>query len=371
MAKTPPSSQKSLTSVLPDFAKLIGKDWGQVRTTRAPTEIPELQTQISKIYFRTLLPVSGIAMAASVWGLEHKFSLSAYTVVALNFSFSLLHYIWSPRHEFALRVGFAIFLIVVIFFIAFFGEAVGMRANSRQLSITLTLGPLTVFSWGLMFTDKPRIGMVLGLLLSFALTFLVFVWSYQGIKATDFFFPLMLLACLTGIYYTSKISQLNQRFLHDSRELRRDSLTGLDNRRALNESYSKGNPIAGGYLAVLDIDHFKNINDQHGHSTGDKILRSVTQVMQSSLSAHAKIYRWGGEEFVAIVSGLTRRETDELLNRVRQEIEQQDFLPERKVTLSIGLSRWYPEEPLSEVFDRADEALFKAKKEGRNCVVWG
>ncbi|WP_432767790.1 MAG: diguanylate cyclase [Sphingopyxis sp.] len=151
-----------------------------------------------------------------------------------------------------------------------------------------------------------------------------------------------------------------------------DMLTGLPNRRhtlavledALGRARDDGAELA---VAIFDIDHFKQINDQHGHAAGDAVIRRVAQRAKLSLRDDDMVGRFGGEEFVCIFLGPSARSATAVAERVRAAIEaQEDGEGVPKATVSIGLALYGDEATVEELLHRADEALYRAKREGRN-----
>jgi diguanylate cyclase (GGDEF)-like protein len=156
----------------------------------------------------------------------------------------------------------------------------------------------------------------------------------------------------------------------------RDELTGLFNRRHLMEllDYEKNRSSRGGgmfCLAMLDIDHFKKVNDIHGHLAGDEVLRTVATMMNTSLRNTEFCGRYGGEEFLIVLTQTDIKGALICAQRVRTNIENTlfpDIGPDFKVTVSIGLSEYQIREDVEKVISRADEALYRAKNGGRNRV---
>lgn len=149
-----------------------------------------------------------------------------------------------------------------------------------------------------------------------------------------------------------------------------DGLLGIANRRyiqrKLDEYVSEGEPIV---LLVIDVDHFKSINDTHGHLVGDDVLRAVSNCMQEMLRPDDIIGRWGGEEFLVLARDTDRRGALALAERIRQSVESQSFEQVGRVTVSIGIAENEQSTTVSQVFADADRALYRAKQEGRNRVV--
>lgn len=144
---------------------------------------------------------------------------------------------------------------------------------------------------------------------------------------------------------------------------------GLDRQLAARTNPSRKTPEPFGLL-VLDIDYFKKINDEFGHLQGDLVLKEVARVAMESVRPDDIVGRWGGEEFVVVLSGGTELDLSSAAEKIRVAIEATDFKLGRLVTASIGASMWRPGDNLQEAFKRADVALYQAKSSGRNrCVV--
>ena len=157
-----------------------------------------------------------------------------------------------------------------------------------------------------------------------------------------------------------------------------DTLTGIPNRlsydKKIEEEVSRwqrfNNPLS---LAIWDIDFFKKVNDTYGHKAGDKVLRTVAQLLFKRIRTTDFLARYGGEEFVMLLPGTKQEETLRLVNDLRQQVESCGFHNHGEsvtITVSCGISSFNEGDNISQVFDRADKALYKAKDNGRNqCVV--
>ncbi len=162
-----------------------------------------------------------------------------------------------------------------------------------------------------------------------------------------------------------------------------DYLTGLPNRLYAQESFpriasalfSRGNQlnVDNGKVAVmvLDLDRFKNINDTHGHKTGDDVLRQASIIFKKMVRQTDLVCRWGGEEFIIVAPNVTKEMARDIAEKVRLGISDHWFgHGELKVTISIGVTSLNQNESLDDVVSRADEALYRAKEKGRNQVVF-
>jgi diguanylate cyclase len=153
-----------------------------------------------------------------------------------------------------------------------------------------------------------------------------------------------------------------------------DALTGLANRRALQETIDQRIADAQRYarplsLLMLDLDLFKSINDRHGHPVGDAVLRETAALLATVLRANDSIGRWGGEEFVVIAPETDDEAAEQLAERCRAELADHGFdrVPEG-VTASIGVASFRPNDTARDLLKRADDALYEAKRAGRNRV---
>jgi diguanylate cyclase (GGDEF)-like protein len=120
------------------------------------------------------------------------------------------------------------------------------------------------------------------------------------------------------------------------------------------------------WLAVMDIDHFKLVNDRYGHLFGDEVLILVADEMRRVFRRFDKLFRFGGEEFVVILRHTTERNAIRVFERFRHEIEKRDFPQVGRVTISIGATRILANDSSTTLLGRADDALYYAKEHGRN-----
>ncbi|MGY2892642.1 diguanylate cyclase [Deinococcus sp. UYEF24] len=150
-----------------------------------------------------------------------------------------------------------------------------------------------------------------------------------------------------------------------------DKLTGLNNRRQFDEDLQPGQAEPPTFLLLLDIDHFKTVNDRYGHEFGDKVLAQTAQLLRENLRHWDGAYRYGGEEFAVLLRHCTAQQARMVAERVRGSIERQmvkrlDCL----VTVSIGAVSLPVRIQPSISLRQADDALYTAKNTGRNQVIW-
>jgi diguanylate cyclase (GGDEF)-like protein/hemerythrin-like metal-binding protein len=152
-----------------------------------------------------------------------------------------------------------------------------------------------------------------------------------------------------------------------------DLLTSAWNRRHFEEavtgeihrSIRYGHPVS---LLLLDIDHFKRINDTFGHPVGDQVLREVASRIRSAIRLSDSLTRWGGEEFIVLMPNTGLSSATTLAERIREAISTYEFEGIGPVTASLGVADYLPSESREEWLDRADRAMYRAKDQGRNRV---
>lgn len=153
----------------------------------------------------------------------------------------------------------------------------------------------------------------------------------------------------------------------------KDALTHLYNRRHLSmvlEAEIKRADRYGSQFGVVmfDVDHFKEVNDTFGHDVGDEVLCLMAEAVSDDIRETDQLGRWGGEEFLLIALGLNQARTDLLAEKIRKLIAQTQFPVAGRVTVSIGATSYHPGEGEMMLLKRADQALYLAKKKGRNRV---
>lgn len=170
----------------------------------------------------------------------------------------------------------------------------------------------------------------------------------------------------------------------------RDTLTGLLNRKTFDENFMRlarvvppDTPTAGAsvalparrigvdggpWLGVVDIDHFKKVNDNHGHLIGDEVLLLLARLMRSSFRFHDHLYRFGGEEFVVLLRCAGPVDAATAFERLRGNVEGFGFPRVGCITVSVGFTEVRPGDTPSSAFERADKAVYHAKQNGRNRV---
>ena len=178
-------------------------------------------------------------------------------------------------------------------------------------------------------------------------------------------------------YLHAKLDENNRMALNQMAHT--DALTTLHNRRYFEQladqhlfkSRESNYPL---YLLLLDVDHFKKINDTYGHDIGDEILKMMAKVAKSQIRQHDLLARFGGEEFIILLTDTTTRQAEEIAERICSEISKTPFKLNNEqdihFTISIGFARFLPHcHDLRRLIKCADLALYTAKQQGRNRVV--
>lgn len=252
------------------------------------------------------------------------------------------------------------------------------------------LGYLTVMPYGVFrLSWRGFLGVALFTLASYTMVMMLQIhqqdlnWRPQR----EIIYGLAFVASLVAYCFLGReVAILREAYRMKNRELRRalgrieelavtDELTGLYNRRYLLRSLERSRALTDReglpfVVALVDIDHFKQINDLHGHRVGDQVLTELAQQLRMSVREVDVAARYGGEEFVLLLSGLTLVDAEQVLNRLRVSVMEQRFsetgLP---LTVSIGATQYLPGEETDELINRADRLLYDAKRAGRNRIV--
>lgn len=191
-------------------------------------------------------------------------------------------------------------------------------------------------------------------------------WVNLAVEAENLLKPTLSLSAQVAHVYDSIRQQTH--LLTALTEMRTDPLTGLRNRRALDEAVQSRLAMLDRYanafsVAVFDVDHFKQVNDQHGHLEGDRILQEVARVLEATARDTDIVARFGGEEFVAVMPETPFAGACIFAERARAAVHQQ-----LQVTISGGVTEATSSDDTRRLLSRADSAMYAAKEAGRNLV---
>lgn len=187
-----------------------------------------------------------------------------------------------------------------------------------------------------------------------------------------------LFAVFIAFFFSTYFYRFLSKMLHqlESSGLR-DGLTGLFNKYALKNMLTREISQAQRHkrpltLGVIDIDHFKKVNDTYGHMAGDEVLKILAQLLTKTCRDYDIIGRFGGEEFIMAFPDTPLATAAEIAQRVRKETADASFIFENQriqITISIGLAEWH-EGNVEALIHQADEKMYDSKRNGRNCVTW-
>ena len=224
---------------------------------------------------------------------------------------------------------------------------------------------------GMFFLLKPREAIVVGTL-GIALTFNRMVEGLSEAQAIGTLLALVVNAAIAAVF--AAITNYHRAQLAAAASI--DSLTQIGNRRALDDALTEQTQVARDadqplVLMMLDLDHFKTVNDTYGHAVGDLVLCKMADVLKNNIRSSDACFRAGGEEFVVLAPNTTLEQSREHAERLRSAISAIDFpdIQTREpltVTASIGLAEYRLGESTDALRSRADAALYEAKRSGRN-----
>lgn len=264
-----------------------------------------------------------------------------------------------------------------------------MLMSAPALRPVLLLAYLTVMPFGVFrLTWKGYLGVGLFTMACYTSAILYFQLDSGGlwIPQLEAFLGITFFACIMAYTVMGReFTILRDAYRRKNRELRRamvrieelavtDELTGLFNRRYLLRTLEKQRALAEReglpfVLAFVDIDHFKQINDLHGHKVGDQVLAELSAVLKMSIREVDLAARYGGEEFVLLLSGLALADAGQVLERIRLQVMERAFSQAQiPLTVSIGVAQYHPGDDADELLNRADRLLYDAKRGGRNQV---
>ncbi len=247
--------------------------------------------------------------------------------------------------------GFQYYLIPLIPFVMFNDRLSMPRAVATSIGVFVTFLALRIFA------AEGSLGS----------------WFAQAQSYANIAIPFLALA-LVSIYF--RLASITAE-RHMEKMAETDSLTGLLNRRRMGERLAEEQArfAAGGkpFCVILaDVDHFKLINDTHGHASGDRVLRAVAQLFSEGLRGRDSASRWGGEEFLMLLPETTLEGARDVAGRLRMAAETRLFELaglKQRVTLTFGVAIYGTGRSLEDCLKAADEAMYAGKSAGRNTVV--
>ncbi len=178
----------------------------------------------------------------------------------------------------------------------------------------------------------------------------------------------LMVTSLFCVLFAYKMKQQNDKLRKISRQ---DVMTKIHNRRAFYEDLKRLKATGDRMTAIfIDVDNFKNVNDRLGHVEGDLVLQLATDIIKQSLQPKHRLYRMGGDEFVAMFRSMGWQEVCRLTHEVHRTFADSPLAKQHRLTLSMAVGNRHDGESLSHWLNRLDSALYDAKKNGRNQVVY-
>ncbi|HCX65333.1 MAG TPA: hypothetical protein DHN33_09010 [Eubacteriaceae bacterium] len=253
----------------------------------------------------------------------------------------------------------------------------------RQSFVLPTVYIAVIYGLAFFFYFSPRI---MFFLYALSAGVVIGVLPFVNAALTDFRFGYDILAnnaiawLVSWINYRRYINMASNELKISDKNRSLEYLTNIDvltqsfNRRKLQEELIKQHKRAQGKqhnysILILDIDHFKRINDEYGHDKGDDVLVELTRLVQNNMRSRDVVGRWGGEEFLVICPDTNTEEGTIVAEKLRTLVEQYHFSVPTKITISLGVASYQKQDTTFTVIRRADDALYEAKRSGRNKVV--
>jgi diguanylate cyclase len=362
--------------VRPRFTLLLGSD----RFVRRRTQ---LTLTASAVYVFSLLAQWNAVLAGRT---QYQQGIALISLIVLgNFVFYAVarSKLWDKFGDQVLTMAQMVFALVAI--------SIAYRINPIMRGILLMIVPL-ILVFGV-FTLSPRrcrqLGWIAIALIGIAMMVGVLqdsVHFIPGLEAESFLFAAVTfstisilaaqLSALRIAQYQQK-RELNQALIRLNELATKDPLTGLSNRRHVHDWMAlevargrrTGQPLS---LAILDLDHFKNVNDSLGHSAGDEVLQIFAREARHVLRDTDMLARWGGEEFLVALPGMSTQGARNTLERLRQHMSQDTVwgaCPQGRVTFSAGFAVILPPMGLEQALAAADANLYAAKLRGRDQIA--
>lgn len=254
------------------------------------------------------------------------------------------------------------------------GVLVALTNTIGCMAIVVLLGPFGLYWTYMVVLSNFMLLANRGLAILCTLALLGTAVSQQQLFASTAelmsFLTTSAMVAVCAMIFVSRSELHQMRLTHIAR---RDPLTGVGNRRLMEEELDllmQGamGPAGNCALAVIDIDHFKAINDRFGHEAGDVVIRDLAELVQARVRKRDRLYRMGGEEFLLLLDGVEAGALHQVLDTLRETIHDELDVPGGRITVSIGGALPLPGEDWRPWLSRADAAMYDAKQGGRNQV---
>ncbi|MAO39407.1 MAG: hypothetical protein CMK70_04030 [Pseudohongiella sp.] len=324
--------------------------------------MPNPQDTDHQIYYRDVVFYRQVLIAVALCG------------VTVAMPFAGWHFIWgNPVITYLLLPVIGLQLVSLFLLIRHgFNQWIALFLASVQMGVTViiniqmgVLGSYWVIASAVANYYIVSRNMALGINLIACITVLPLAF-----ESGDIMFRFAMANAMINVFLYAYARQLETKNRELEELLTKDPLTRAGNRTALenalirvkNQHLRHNTPVT---VLMLDLDHFKKINDTEGHTAGDKVLKRLADLLRARLRATDSLFRYGGEEFVIVADNTTLDQAAYLAEDIRRRVEKANEL-----TVSIGLAELQSGESTEDVVSRADQALYKAKQMGRNWVCF-
>ena len=251
--------------------------------------------------------------------------------------------------------------------------AIAILCVGGALSTVYLIGPQQVY-WAypalmaVFYLIRPRAAIAFAVILVLAL--LPAILPTVDSHATTTIIITIIVTVFFALAFSLITNRQRERLL---RLATKDPLTGAGNRRALDvklaeavNTFRRSGLVSS--LVLIDIDHFKTVNDAHGHAKGDQILKAITEIINLRIRVTDSLYRIGGEEFVVLLEGQDLHRAAHLAEQLRTLVDANELVEDPSVTISLGVAEIKADEAPTDWLHRADGALYRAKDAGRNST---
>jgi len=354
-------------------------------------ENPTVRAQTSGVLFSaaTYVVYAGIGVAQVAMGLMAP--TTAWALIALGLGLNVIFYalVRSGLAEKGRDPGLARTQLVVGILLMYATYAAVGPASSGLLVV---MASHVVYS---MFSMTPRqvwqlvASIIGGLVLTMAACGHLWPDRYPfAVQMSGLMYALLVMPLISLLAY--RVTAMTQRLKDQHNALQdantrlqelatRDELTRIHNRHHMREllgiQQAQHRRLSASLsVALIDIDFFKRVNDQHGHAAGDEVLRAFAKVAQQQLRVHDVLARWGGEEFLVLMPHTSRSAGVLAINRLQERLAEvaAGVMPQGlTITFSAGITELAPNEPIDTAIERADQAMYRAKNNGRARCMEG
>lgn len=324
--------------------------------------MPNRQNTDHQIYYRDAVFYRQVLIAVALCG------------VTVAMPFAAWHFFWgNPLITYLLLPVICLQIASLILLIRHgFNQWIAMFLASVQMGVTViitiqigVLGSYWIFASAVANYYIVSRNKALGINVIACLAVVPFAF-----ESSDFMLRFVMSNAMINVFLYAYARQLENKNRELEELLTKDPLTRAGNRTALenalirvkNQHLRHNTPVT---VLMLDLDHFKKINDTEGHTAGDKVLKRLADLLRARLRATDSLFRYGGEEFVIVADNTTLDQAAYLAEDIRRRVEKANEL-----TVSIGLAELQSGESTEDVVSRADQALYKAKQMGRNWVCF-